>query len=204
MKIICIGRNYAAHAAELHAPIPEQPLFFLKPDSALLQKNQPFFYPDFSQEIQYELEVVIRINRLGKNIQTRFAKKYYHEIALGIDFTARDLQRRAIEKGEPWVLSKGFDDSAALSDFIPLESLEKPIQNLHFELMKNGESVQKGNTRDMLFSVDALIAYVSQFMTLKIGDVIYTGTPLGVGPVKIGDILEGFLEGKNLLKCKIK
>ena len=204
MKIICIGRNYKEHVRELQHQLPEQPIFFIKPDSALLQKGQPFFYPDFSTEIHYEIELVVRINRLGKNIQKKFAHKYYNEVGLGIDFTARDLQRTAIERGEPWTLSKSFDDSAVVSDFVTIDSLGKDIQNLNFELQKNGTTVQKGFTSDMLFHIDELIEYISQFMTLKIGDYIFTGTPAGVGPIQIGDNLEGFLEGKPLLNCRIK
>ena len=204
MKIICIGRNYKEHVRELQHQQPEQPIFFIKPDSALLQKGQPFFYPDFSTEIHYEIELVVRINRLGKNIQKKFAHKYYNEVGLGIDFTARDLQRTAIERGEPWTLSKSFDDSAVISDFVTIDSLGKDIQNLNFELQKNGTTVQKGFTADMLFHIDELIEYISQFMTLKIGDYIFTGTPAGVGPIQIGDNLEGFLEGKPLLNCRIK
>lgn len=188
----------------MNDPVPAEPIFFLKPDSALLQKNQPFYYPDFSKNIHYELELVVKINRLGKNIQERFAKNYYNEVALGIDFTARDIQQQARETGNPWALSKGFDNSAALSPFIEISSLEKPIDNLDFYLLKNGEKVQQTNTKEMLFSVDKLIAYISQFMTLKIGDYIYTGTPSGVGPVQIGDKLEGFLENKLLLSTEIK
>ena len=204
MKIICVAKNYAEHAAEFDAVVPKEPIFFLKPDSALLLRNQPFFYPDFSSNIHYELELVVRITRLGKNIQTKFAHKYYDQVALGIDFTARDLQMEAKKNGNPWALAKGFDSSAALSEMVDLSSLEKPINDLNFKLLKNGECVQSANTSQMLFSVDELIAYVSQYMTLKIGDYLYTGTPAGVGPVQIGDCLEGFLEGKPLIKCNIR
>lgn len=204
MKIICIAKNYKAHASEMNDPVPLEPIFFLKPDSALLQKNQPFYYPDFSNNIHYELELVVKINRLGKNIQERFAKNYYNEIALGIDFTARDIQQQARTTGNPWTLSKGFDGSAVLSSFVNISSLDKSIDNLDFYLLKNGEKVQQTNTKEMLFSIDKLIAHISQYMTLKIGDYIYTGTPSGVGPVQIGDKLEGFLENKSLLSCEIK
>lgn len=204
MKIICIGRNYAEHVRELNHDTPEHPLFFIKPDSALLQRGQPFFYPDFSTEIDYELELVVRINRLGKNIQPKFAHKYYSEVALGIDFTARDLQREAIAKGNPWTMAKGFDDSAVVSEFVPLADIGKGIQDLNFELRKNGSTVQQGYTGNMLFAVDDLIAYVSQYMTLKIGDFIFTGTPAGVGSIQIGDTLEGLLENRPMLSCRIK
>ena len=204
MKIICVARNYAEHIKELNHEKPENPLFFIKPDSALLQRGQPFFYPDFSAEIDYELELVVRINRLGKSIQSKFAHKYYSEVALGIDFTARDLQREAIIKGNPWTVSKGFDDSAVVSEFVPLVDIGKDIQNLNFELKKNGTTVQQGNTGDMLFAVDDLIAYISQYMTLKIGDYIFTGTPAGVGSIQIGDTLEGFMENRPMFSCRIK
>ncbi len=204
MKIICIGRNYAEHIKELNHERPENPLFFIKPDSAILQRGQPFFYPDFSTEIDYELEVVVRINRLGKNIQPKFAYKYYNEVALGIDFTARDLQRQAINKGNPWTMAKGFDDSAVVSEFVPLSEVGKGIQELNFELRKNDTMVQHGYTGNMIFGIDELIAYVSRFMTLKIGDYIFTGTPAGVGSIQIGDVLEGFLENQPMLKCRIK
>ncbi len=204
MKIICIGRNYAEHIKELNHERPENPLFFIKPDSAILQRGQPFFYPDFSTEIDYELEVVVRINRLGKNIQPKFAYKYYNEVALGIDFTARDLQRQAINKGNPWTMAKGFDDSAVVSEFVPLSEVGKGIQELNFELRKNDTMVQHGYTGNMIFGIDELIAYISRFMTLKIGDYIFTGTPAGVGSIQIGDVLEGFLENQPMLKCRIK
>lgn len=211
MKIICIARNYSQHAAEMGAPQYEcgsqqalSPSFFLKPDSALLLKNQPFFYPEFSHEVEYETEVVVRIDRVGKSIDERFAHKYYSSVALGIDFTARDLQREAKAKGLPWTLSKGFDGSAVLSDFIPLAELGGDIQNLSFSLSRGGQVLQHGNTRDMLCSVDHMISYISDFMLLRTGDLIYTGTPAGVGPVAIGDVLEGTLQGRSLLTCRIK
>lgn len=204
MKIICVAKNYVEHAAEFDAVVPEEPIFFLKPDSALLLRNQPFFYPDFSNNIHYELELVVRITRLGKNIQTRFAHKYYDQVALGIDFTARDLQMNAKKSGNPWALAKGFDNSAALSEMVDLSSFGKPVNNLNFKLLKNGECVQQANSSQMLFSIDELISYVSRFMTLKIGDYVYTGTPAGVGPVQIGDRLEGFLEDRPLIKCNIR
>lgn len=211
MKIICIARNYSEHAAEMGAPQFERgskeaisPAFFLKPDSALLIKNQPFFYPDFSHQVEHEIEVVVRIDRVGKSIEERFAHKYYSSVALGIDFTARDLQREAKAKGLPWTLSKGFDGSAVVSDFVPLSELGDDVQNLSFSLMRNGEQVQCGNTKDMLCGVDRMISYISDFMLLRTGDMIYTGTPSGVGPVAIGDTLEGVLQGRHILTCRVK
>lgn len=211
MKIICIARNYSEHAAEMGAPQFERgskeaisPAFFLKPDSALLIKNQPFFYPDFSHQVEHEIEVVVRIDRVGKSIEERFAHKYYSSVALGIDFTARDLQREAKAKGLPWTLSKGFDGSAVVSDFVPLSELGGDVQNLSFSLMRNGEQVQCGNTKEMLCGVDRMISYISDFMLLRTGDMIYTGTPSGVGPVAIGDTLEGVLQGRHILTCRVK
>ena len=207
MKIICIGRNYRAHIAELdHTDqVPEAPQFFLKPDTALLRNNDPFYVPDFSKQVDYETELVVRINRVGKYIGQRFAPRYYSEVGLGIDFTARDLQREAIAKGLPWEMCKGFDHSAGLSPtFIPLEELGGNIQDLRFEMTLNGEVRQSGWTGDMIFSVDEIIAHVSKFMTLKIGDLIYTGTPVGVGPVTPGDRLVASLEGHTLLDFDIR
>lgn len=204
MKIICIGRNYKDHAKELNNEVPSAPVFFLKPDTALLQKSAPFFIPDFSTEIHYEVEVVIKINRLGKNIDKKFAHKYYDEIGLGIDFTARDLQNELKAKGLPWEKSKAFDGSAVLSKkFLPLSKVNN-LKNLNFSLVQNGKQVQIGNTADMIFDVDEIIAYVSQFFTLKIGDLIYTGTPSGVGAVQINDELQGFIEGQEMFKCRVK
>ncbi len=204
MKIICVAKNYAAHAAEFDAVVPEKPVYFLKPDSALLIRNQPFFYPDFSNNVHYELELVVRISRLGKNIQPRFACKYYSQVALGIDFTARDLQAEAKKNGNPWAVSKGFDNSAVVSNFVELDQIGKPVNDLKFKLLKNGEQVQTGDTSQMLFGVDELICDISQYMTLKTGDYLFTGTPAGVGAVQIGDVLEGFLEDMPLLKCRVK
>ncbi|MGM0648394.1 MAG: fumarylacetoacetate hydrolase family protein [Bacteroidota bacterium] len=201
MKIICIGRNYELHAKEFNHAVPQKPVFFLKPDSALLRRNRPFFYPAFSQEIHYELELVIRIDKVGKHIAKKFASSYYSEVALGIDFTARDLQRESKDKGLPWEISKAFDNSAAISPFVPLSDLKHPLQ---FSLFQNGKQVQQGNIEDMIFSFDQLIAYVSQFMTLKTGDLLYTGTPAGVGPVAIGDHLQAYLHDKKMLWCDIK
>ena len=211
MKIICIARNYGEHAAEMNAPVympgsaeALSPSFFLKPDSALLIDGRPFFYPDFSHQIEHEVEIVVRIDRVGKSIEERFAHRYYSSVALGIDFTARDLQREAKSKGLPWTLSKGFDGSAAIGDFVPLAALGHGIQDIPFSLRRNGEEVQRGNTADMLCSVDRMISYLSDFMLLRTGDLIYTGTPSGVGPVAVGDVLEGFVDDRPLLYCKIK
>ena len=206
MKIICIGRNYADHAAELNdgAALPKEPLFFLKPDTALLRNNDPFYIPRFSERVDYECELVVKINRVGKCIDRRFAHRYYDEVGLGIDFTARDLQRKAIEEGLPWEASKCFDHSAALSpEFVPLAELGA-IDNLHFDLKVNGQVRQQGHTAQMLFSVDEIISHVSQYMTLKIGDLIYTGTPCGVGPVAVGDNLVATLEDRELLNFDIR
>ena len=206
MKLICIGRNYAAHAAELNdgAELPKEPLFFLKPDTALLRNNDPFYIPSFSNEVHYECELVVRITRLAKCIDEKFASRCYEEVGLGIDFTARDLQREAIQKGLPWELCKGFDHSAALSNqFIPLLELGGDVQNLNFEMELNGEVRQRGFTGDMLFSVDKIIAHISKYMTLRIGDLIYTGTPVGVGAVKAGDNIKARLGGCELLNFDI-
>jgi acylpyruvate hydrolase len=203
MKIICIGRNYSEHARELKNELPKEPLFFLKPDTAIVTRNRPFFYPEFSKEVHYEAELVYRICKVGKHIQEKFAHTYYDEIALGIDFTARDLQREAQSKGTPWEKAKGFDNSAPISNFYSLKELVN-YKNLNFSLKLNGQIVQQGNAADMIFSIDKIIAHVSQFITLKMGDIIFTGTPAGVGPVKIGDRLEGFIEDKKVLGCNIR
>jgi len=203
MKIIAIGRNYINHARELNNPVPKEPLFFMMPDSAILKNNQPFFYPDFSNEIHFEVEIVVRLNRLGKNIAPEFAYRYYNEIGIGIDFTARDLQKKCKEKGLPWEIAKSFDGAAPVSNFILLEKLGD-INNINFRLDLNGKTVQQGNTKEMIFSTDQLIAYVSKFITIKIGDLLFTGTPAGVGPVKIGDRLTAYIEGEKLLDFFIK
>lgn len=204
MKILAVGWNYAEHNQELGQTLPTEPIIFSKPDSALLLGNKPFFMPNFSNEIHYETELVVRINRLGKNIAPRFASRYYSEVALGIDFTARDLQRSLKAAGQPWEISKAFDNSAAVSEFIPLSSLSVSIQELSFYLQLNDKIVQQGNTKDMIFSVDTIIAYVSQFFTLKIGDLIFTGTPAGVGQIAKNDHLQGYLQGSRLLNFYIK
>ena len=201
MKIICIGKNYVNHAKEMGSDVPKKPLFFLKPDSSILPKKHPFFYPDFSQNIHYELELVIRIKKLGKHIEKKFAPSYYSEVGLGIDFTARDLQESCKKNGHPWEIAKAFDHSAVVSQqFFSI----KELGELSFELKKNGESVQKGFAKDMVFNFDEIINHVSKYMTLKIGDLIFTGTPEGVGPIKIGDHLEGFLNDKKIISLNIK
>jgi 2-keto-4-pentenoate hydratase/2-oxohepta-3-ene-1,7-dioic acid hydratase in catechol pathway len=203
MKIICIGRNYVDHAKELNNAVPEKPVFFMKPDSSLVIKNRPFFYPDFSKDVHHELEVVIKINRLGRSIPEKFAHRYFNEVTLGIDFTARDLQSEMKKKGLPWEIAKGFDYSAPIGEFLPLDKFTD-IHTQDFHLDVNGETVQVGNTRDMLFSFEKIISYVSVFMTLKTGDLIFTGTPAGVGPVKIDDRLEGYLDDKKILDFPVK
>lgn len=203
MKIICIGKNYALHVAELKGDIPEEPVVFMKPDSALLLNNKPFYLPDFSKEIHHEVEIVIRINKLGKNISERFAHRYYNEVGVGIDFTARDLQNKLRAKGLPWEKCKAFDGSAVLSPFLLKDKLVD-LQDLDFHLDINGETVQKGNTKEMLFTVDQIIAHVSKYVTLKIGDCIFTGTPVGVGAVKVGDRLQAYVENKLLLDFEVK
>lgn len=203
MKIICIGRNYADHAKELNNPLPEKPVFFMKPDSALVIRNRPFYYPDFSADVHHEVEVVVKINRLGRSIDPKFAGRYYAELGLGIDFTARDLQNECREKGLPWEIAKGFDYSAPVSRFVPKENLPD-TSAIPFHLDLNGKTVQKGNTRDMIFSIDRIIAYVSGFVTLKTGDLIFTGTPAGVGPVKIGDRLQAYMAGEKMLDFLVK
>ncbi len=204
MKIICIGRNYADHIKELGNEKPEDPVVFLKPDSAILPKNQAFFLPSFSKNIHYELELVVKINRLGKHIQPKFAHKYYQEIGLGIDFTARDLQISLKEQGLPWEKAKSFDGAAVLGDHWLDKSTFNDLQNLRFTLLKNDTIVQEGQTKFMLHTIDELIAYVSQFFTLKIGDLIFTGTPAGVGQVEANDHLRGELEGEQLIDLRIK
>lgn len=202
MKIICVGRNYAAHAAELGNEVPTDPVIFLKPDSAILPKREPFFIPDFSDDIHYETEMVVKISRLGKNIDEVFAHKYYEEFTIGIDFTARDLQNKLKEKGLPWELSKGFDRSAVVGTFLSKQGYD--LTKLNFTMKRNGIEVQNGDTSLMLHPVDKIIAYVSRFYTLKIGDLIFTGTPAGVGRVEPGDSLIGFVGEKIMFNVKIK
>ena len=203
MKIICIGRNYTDHIEELANERPEDPVVFLKPDTSLVLKNQPFFIPPFSDDVHYEVEVLVRINRIGKHIQQKFSHKYYDEIGLGIDFTARDLQAKLKAKGLPWEKAKAFDGAAVVGDWVNKSELPH-IDELQFEMTKNGTVVQQSSSALMLWKVDELIAYVSQFFTLKIGDIIFTGTPAGVGPVIENDVLEGSLEGRQLFSIKVK
>ncbi|ERI85375.1 FAH family protein [Bacteroides pyogenes F0041] len=204
MKIIAVGMNYAQHNEELgHTEVNTEPVIFMKPDSAILKDGKPFFIPDFSEEVHYETELVVRINRLGKNISSRFAHRYYDAVTVGIDFTARDLQRKFRKSGHPWELCKGFDFSAAIGTFVPVARYGD-VQSLNFYLTVDGKEVQRGCTADMLFKIDDLIAYVSRFVTLKIGDLLFTGTPAGVGPVSVGQHLQGYLEEEKLLDFYIR
>ncbi|WP_231491903.1 fumarylacetoacetate hydrolase family protein [Pedobacter sp. Leaf170] len=203
MKVIAIGRNYAEHAKELNNPVPLTPVIFLKPDTAVLKDNKPFYHPDFSDDVHYELEIVLKVCKEGKHIAEKFASTYYDEIGLGIDFTARDIQSKHKEKGLPWELAKAFDNSAPVSIFLPKTDYED-LYNLNFELQLNGVTKQKGCTKDLLFSFEKIISFVSQYITLKKGDLIFTGTPQGVGKVNKGDKLEAWLEGKQLLNFEVK
>lgn len=203
MKIICIGRNYSEHAKELKNEIPDKPVIFLKPQTALLKDNKPFYYPEWTSDLHYEAELVLKVSKQGKYIDEKFAHKYFDEVSVGIDFTARDLQSAQKAKGLPWEIAKGFDGSAVIGPFKKLGDLGK-TDGINFSLNLNGNTVQKGNTDNMLFNFSKIIAYASQFFTLQIGDLIYTGTPEGVGPVKIGDRLEGFLEGDKVFDFEIK
>ncbi len=203
MKIICIGRNYKDHIKEMNSPLPKVPLFFMKPNTSLLPKRNPFYYPNFTKNLHYECELVVKINRVGKNIAEKYAHEYYDHVGIGIDFTARDIQQKCKENGHPWEIAKSFENSAPVGEkFLPLEG--KNIQNIDFRLEKNGEIVQKGNSKDMIFSVNYIISYLSQFFTLKIGDLIFTGTPNGVGPVQIDDVLEAYIGDERYLKLNIK
>ena len=203
MKILCIGRNYEEHAKELKNPLPSEPVVFMKPDSSLLRNNDPFYLPDFAQSFHHEVELVFKINRLGKNIEERFAHRYYSEVALGIDFTARDLQDDLRSKGLPWEKCKAFDGSAVLSQFVPI-SKYADIKNLQFKLLVNVETRQTGNSDAMIFNIDQIIAHLSKYFTLKIGDLIYTGTPAGVGEVKLGDRLQGYIEEEVFFDFLVK
>jgi 2-keto-4-pentenoate hydratase/2-oxohepta-3-ene-1,7-dioic acid hydratase in catechol pathway len=203
MKIICIGRNYVNHIAELNNERPDEPVIFLKPDTAILPKKTPFVIPEFSNEIHHEVEVLVKINKVGKYIETKFAHKYYDEIGLGIDFTARDLQNKLKEKGLPWEKAKGFDGSAIIGDFLPKSNFLS-TENITFELTKNGQSVQSGNTSHMLWNINEIISHVSHYFTLKKGDIIFTGTPEGVDKVAPNDVLEGFIDNKKVLRLHIK
>ncbi len=203
MKILCIGRNYAAHINELKNERPSAPMLFMKPDTAVLKENAPFYHPSFSKAIDFEIEVILKINKIGKNIDVKFAHKYYDEIGIGIDFTARDLQDAQKEKGMPWEIAKAFDNSCPISEFVPKASFED-IYNLNFHLTVNKETRQKSNTSLMLWNFDEIIAEMSRYFTLKTGDIIYTGTPAGVGKINQGDLLECHIEGKKMLSCEIK
>ena len=202
MKIFCIGRNYADHAKELNNPVPTEPLIFMKPPSALLREGKPLYHPNFTKDLHYEAEIVLRINRVGKCIEERFAHKYYDKISLGIDFTARDLQDKLKAKGHPWEIAKGFDGAAVIGDWLNWQDDFR--ENIPFHFTKNGLIVQTGNTRDLIFSFDYLIHYISQFFSLSVGDLLYTGTPTGVGSVAIGDNLEGFIGNTLVTTCEIK
>jgi acylpyruvate hydrolase len=203
MKILCIGRNYADHISELNNERPSEPVVFLKPDTAVLKDNEPFYHPDFSKDIHHEVEIVLKINKVGKNIESKFAHKYYDEIGIGIDFTARDLQSKLKEKGLPWEKAKAFDNSAPISGFVP-KSQFPDLKNLNFHLEVNGEVRQKGNTEMMLWNFDEIIAEISKYFTLKTGDLIFTGTPAGVGKVNIGDRLVAFIEGVEMMSFEVK
>ncbi len=203
MKIICIGKNYQSHIEEIKGEIPEEPIFFLKPDTAILQRNRPFFLPDFAKTFDYEIELVYKISKVGKYINPRYANTYYNEIGLGIDLTARDLQQQCIKRGNPWEICKSFDNSAVISKFITINNIEN-IENINFRLFKNGELVQNGYSADMIFNINKIISYISKFITLKLGDIIFTGTPSGIGQIKINDRIEGWLENKKMLDFMIK
>lgn len=203
MKVFAIGRNYADHARELNNPLPKHPVFFMKPDTALVKDGKPFYYPDFTHDLHYETEIVLRMNRVGKNISEKFAPRYFTEIGIGIDFTARDLQQNCKEKGLPWEIAKSFDGSAPISHFLPKSNFPD-LNSINFHLEINNVTVQSGNTRDMIFSFEQLIAYVSGFITIKMGDLLFTGTPAGVGPVKIGDHLQAYIESECLLDFYIR
>lgn len=203
MKILAIGQNYAEHNKELNSKNPTEPVVFMKPDTALLKNNKPFFIPDFTDELHYETELIVKINRLGKNIAAKYAHRYYAEIGLGVDFTARDLQRKLKAEGKPWEVCKAFDNSAVIGDFLPVEQLGN-VQDIRFSLNLNGKTVQQGHSADMIFAIDELIAYVSRFFTLKIGDILFTGTPVGVGKVAVGDRLEGYIFENKMFDFKVK
>lgn len=203
MKIICIGRNYADHISELNNERPSEPVIFMKPDTAVLPKQFPFVIPEFTNDVHHEVEILVKINKVGKYIDQKFAHKYYDEIGLGIDFTARDLQSELKSKGLPWEKAKAFDHSAIISDFLSKKNFS-PLENINFELTNNGKVVQRGNTNQMLWKIDEIIAYVSQYFTLRTGDIIFTGTPSGVAKVQPNDVLEGFIEGQQLFRIQVK
>ncbi|HIT81109.1 MAG TPA: fumarylacetoacetate hydrolase family protein [Candidatus Caccoplasma merdavium] len=205
MKIFAVGWNYLRHNKEMNrALLPQEPVLFMKPDTALLKDGKPFFLPPFSERVEYETELVVRISRLGKNVAPRFAHRYYDAVTVGIDFTARDLQARLRAEGSPWEISKGFDGSAVVGDFVPVEELAGGVQDQHFSLRVGGKEVQRGHTADMIFPIDEMIAYISRFYTLRMGDLLFTGTPEGVGPVAIGDHLQGFLGERQLLDFHVR
>lgn len=203
MKIIAIGRNYIEHANELNNPVPKEPMFFMKPETSIIRNNKPFFYPDFSNDVHYEAEIVLKICKLGKNIEERFAHRYFDEIGIGIDFTARDLQQKCKEKGKPWEIAKAFDGAAPISEFVA-KSNYQDLNNLHFSLDLNDKTVQDGTTKDLIFNFDVLISYISKFVTLKIGDLIFTGTPAGVGQVQKNDRLVAKIEGETFMDFYVK
>ncbi len=204
MKIFCIGRNYANHAKEMNSPVPSQPMVFMKPPTALLKNNDDFYYPDFTKNLHYEVEVVLKIGKNGKQVDAPFAKSYIDSVGLGIDFTARDIQAKCKEKGHPWEIAKGFDNSAVISSFVSMDEAINENGNIEFSLKKNDEIVQRGNTTDLIFDFETLIVHVSKFFSLQKGDLIYTGTPAGVGPVVIGDVLTGYIEDKEMFRCVVK
>lgn len=203
MKIFCVGRNYAEHATELGNTIPDEPVIFMKPKSALLQAHTPFYYPEFTNELHYECELVLRISKNGKYIQDKFASKYYDAMSVGIDFTARDIQNELKQKGLPWEKAKAWDNSAAVGKWVPVANL-KNRQDVPFKLLKNKELAQQGSSKDMIFGFDYLVSYISNFFSVNIGDLIFTGTPAGVGELVVGDELEGFLENEQLLSLEVK
>tara|TARA_A100001388_G_scaffold109250_1_gene80146 strand:+ start:556 stop:1164 length:609 start_codon:yes stop_codon:yes gene_type:complete len=202
MKIICVGKNYLKHIDELNSSKEDEPVIFLKPDTSIIQKNQPFFIPEFSNEIHYEIEIILKFNRLGKHIESKFSKKYFNQISLGIDFTARDFQNKFKERGLPWDISKGFDNSALIGDWKSIKTYD--LDNINFRLEKNGKIVQQSNSKNMIWKIDELIAYASKYFTIKIGDIMFTGTPEGVGVVSEDDVLEGFLGDEKVFSVKIK
>ena len=202
MKIICVGKNYLKHIDELNSSKEDEPVIFLKPDTSIIQKNQPFFIPEFSNEIHYEIEIILKFNRLGKHIESKFSDKYFNQISLGIDFTARDFQNKFKERGLPWDISKGFDNSALIGDWKSIKTYD--LDNINFRLEKNGKIVQQSNSKNMIWKIDELIAYASKYFTIKIGDIMFTGTPEGVGVVSEDDILEGFLGDEKVFSVKIK
>lgn len=204
MKIFCIGRNYADHAKEMNSPVPSQPMVFMKPPTALLKNNEDFYYPDFTENLHYEVELVLKIGKNGKRVAAPFAGSYIDSVGLGIDFTARDIQAKCKEKGHPWEIAKGFDNSAVISSFVSLEEISDDRGNVHFSLQKNKDTVQRGNTADLIFNFEQLIVHISKYFSLQKGDLIYTGTPAGVGPVVIGDTLTGFIGDREMFRCEVK